>query len=200
MSGSSVLRVVCPLTDETLPAKKQRMADGAKILLDIAKESSDWFGPLKSALGGVSALIKHYEVFVQSMAVACVLRERSQEFKDVEEKVEALTPHLRRFRRNADVAACDGDQEEENRRFELFRYAHRFLTTPTPVIPLPSAMERIEKRSHELLQKSTAARFLDKRSDSAEVAGLVDQLKEAITHYQVRNTRFVGLSAAYTIG
>ena len=36
--------------------------NGVKILLDIAKESSDWFPPLKAALGGVNALIKHYEV------------------------------------------------------------------------------------------------------------------------------------------
>ena len=54
-----------------LPAKRQRVVDGAKILLDVAKESADWFPPLKSALGGVSALIKHYEVLVESMAVAC---------------------------------------------------------------------------------------------------------------------------------
>ena len=52
------------------PAKRQRVVDAAKILLDIAKESSDWFPPLKSALGGVSALIKHYEVSVQLVAVA----------------------------------------------------------------------------------------------------------------------------------
>ena len=45
--------------------KKQKVADVAKILLDIAKESADWFPPLKSALGGVNALIKHYEVPVQ---------------------------------------------------------------------------------------------------------------------------------------
>ena len=32
------------------------------MLLDIAKESSDAFPPLKSCLGGISALIKHYEV------------------------------------------------------------------------------------------------------------------------------------------
>ena len=44
------------------PAKKKKAVDGAKILLDIAKESSDWFPPLKSALGGVCALVKHYEV------------------------------------------------------------------------------------------------------------------------------------------
>ena len=57
-----------------LPAKRQRVVervvDGAKILLDIAKESSDWFPPLKAALGGVSALVKHYEVLVLLVAVA----------------------------------------------------------------------------------------------------------------------------------
>jgi len=40
----------------------QRGVNGVKILLDIAKESSDCFPPLKSALGGISAVIKHYEV------------------------------------------------------------------------------------------------------------------------------------------
>jgi hypothetical protein len=58
-----------PLTAWTFLAKKQRVADGVKILLDVAKESSDWFPPLKSALGGVTALIKHYEVLVERLAV-----------------------------------------------------------------------------------------------------------------------------------
>ena len=52
-----------------LPAKRQRIADLAKIALDVAKESSDWFPPLKSALGGVTALIKHYEVSVERVTV-----------------------------------------------------------------------------------------------------------------------------------
>ena len=46
-------------------AKRHRAADSIKLLLDVAKESSDWFPPLKSALGGVGALIKHYEVLVE---------------------------------------------------------------------------------------------------------------------------------------
>lgn len=41
-----------------------------KILLDIAKESADWFPPLKSALGGLTALIEHYEVWLELVAVA----------------------------------------------------------------------------------------------------------------------------------
>ena len=62
VSGFGISRAVSSLTARRLPAKRQRIADGMKILLDISKESSDWFPPLKSALGGVSALIKHYEV------------------------------------------------------------------------------------------------------------------------------------------
>jgi len=53
-----------------LIAKRQRVVDAAKILLDVAKESSDWFPPLKSALGGVNALIKHCEVLVEFVAIA----------------------------------------------------------------------------------------------------------------------------------
>ena len=64
MSGFNALYVSHSLTDGRPSAKRQRVTDGVKILLDIAKESSDCLGPLKSALGGVNALIKHYEVFV----------------------------------------------------------------------------------------------------------------------------------------
>ena len=59
-----------PFDRSILTAKRQRVVDAAKILLDVAKESSDWFPPLKSALGGVSALIKHYEVLVELVVVA----------------------------------------------------------------------------------------------------------------------------------
>jgi len=53
------------LTHDLSTAKRNRTADSIKLLLDVAKESSDWFPPLKSALGGVNALIKHYEVLVE---------------------------------------------------------------------------------------------------------------------------------------
>ena len=36
------------------------------MLLDIAKESSDAFPPLKSYLGGINALIKHYDPFIST--------------------------------------------------------------------------------------------------------------------------------------
>ena len=65
MSGFDTFRVVSVLTAQRLLAKRQRIVDGMKTFLDVAKESSSWFPPLESALGGVNALIKHYEVFIE---------------------------------------------------------------------------------------------------------------------------------------
>ena len=62
VSSLNTFRMISSPTTRWLLAKKQRVVDTMKILLDVAKESTDWFGPLKSALGGVSALVKHYEV------------------------------------------------------------------------------------------------------------------------------------------
>ena len=50
-------------------AKKQRFVDAVKMLIDIAKESSDAFPPLKSCLGGINALIKHYDVGRRRLSV-----------------------------------------------------------------------------------------------------------------------------------
>ena len=56
------LAIVIVQTSQLPAAKKQRLVDTTKMLLDIAKESADAFPPLKSCLGGISALINHYEV------------------------------------------------------------------------------------------------------------------------------------------
>ena len=69
MGGHDTFHGISPLTACTPLAKKKRAQDGIKILLDVAKESADWFPPLKSALGGVSALIRHYEVSVEWIAL-----------------------------------------------------------------------------------------------------------------------------------
>ena len=54
-----------------LQAKRQRVADGVKVFLDVAGASSDAFPPLKSALGFVNALIKHHEVVAGWVVVGC---------------------------------------------------------------------------------------------------------------------------------
>jgi len=69
VSGFNAFHQLQPFDYLNLSAKRQRVVDAAKILLDVAKESADWFPPLKSALGGMTALIKHYEVSVELVDV-----------------------------------------------------------------------------------------------------------------------------------
>ena len=95
------------------------------------------------------------------------------------------------------MTTIDGDPEEEGRRKELTRHARRLLTAQTIVNDLRSALEEIEKRAKELLAKSTAARFIDKGSDSGEVVRLVERLREAITHYQVSKNCLIVMSMTY---
>jgi len=156
-----------------------------KIFLDIAKESSDWLPPLKSALGGMNALIKQYEVLVRWMTAAHNLHERPQHFQDVREKIKDLTPVLERFKQSITTATIDGDQAETQRRTELSRCARRLLDAPILTKVLYSALEYIKNQSRELLAKGPAVRFLDKGADSGEVVKLVERLREAITQYQV---------------
>ncbi|KAF9645137.1 hypothetical protein BDM02DRAFT_3271911, partial [Thelephora ganbajun] len=83
-------------------SKKQRAADVPNILLSITKDSADWFPPLKSALGGVTALIQYYE-----------------QSEDVKDKIKDLKPQLDRFKQNIITTHVDGDPEETGRRREL---------------------------------------------------------------------------------
>ena len=182
------MHVVGSLTARPLPANRHRVADGVKILLDIAKESSDWCPPLKSVLGGVNALIKHYEVWAEWVAVTHNLHERPQESEDVKEKVEDLIPYLNRLKQTVNAVVSDGDQAEKERRSGLFRCARWLPTPPTIADGLRSALGEIEKKSQDLLTKGMATRFVDKGADSGEVARLIERLREAITHYQVRES------------
>ncbi|KAF9649440.1 hypothetical protein BDM02DRAFT_1856637 [Thelephora ganbajun] len=83
-------------------SKKQRVTDATKDLLDIAKESTDWFPPLESALCGVTALIKCYE-----------------QFGGVGDKIKDLKLQLDRFKQNITTTTVARDPAEAERRKEL---------------------------------------------------------------------------------
>ena len=103
-----------------------------------------------------------------------------------------------RFKQNITTTTIDADSEETRRREELTRYACRSLTTPTLVNCFRSALEEIEKRSQELLDKGKVAGFVDKGSDSGEAVKLIERLREATIHYQVGENCFAATSMAYT--
>jgi len=48
-----------------------------------------------------------------------------------------------------------------------------------------SSLERIEKRSQAISEKTKTAGFLDKTKDCREVVDLVEELRNAIVYYQV---------------
>jgi hypothetical protein len=156
-----------------------------KILLDVAKESSDWFPPLKSALGGVNALIKHYEVLVEWMdAVAQLTRTLAAIRRCQGEDRRILNPSwtgsnktLPR-QRSTETKRRRATQRIDQVRSPIARHAH----------PCQRPSQRIGRDREAIAGiagKGTAARFVDKGEDSGEVARLVERLREAITHYQV---------------
>jgi len=86
------------------------------MFLDIAKESADVFPPLKSCLGGVTALIKHYDVGSCLDNAPTPLTASYQQSKDVEDKLVDLIPWLTKLKDNATSATADGNHEEAKRR------------------------------------------------------------------------------------
>ena len=167
------------------PATKQRVVDCTKVLLDVAKESADWFPPLKAALGGVSALINHYEVSIHRVEGHLIQLIRSQQFNDVKEKIGDLVPQLERFKQIITTATVDGDPEETGRRTVLTGCVSRLTTVTTALNGRRSTFKQIEESSQKLLAKKSFARFADKDKDSKLVVGLIERLREAMVCYQV---------------
>jgi len=56
---------------ENEPNWKLTTYASTKLVIDIVKESSDVFTPLKSVAGGLSAVLKHYDVWYAYLATQC---------------------------------------------------------------------------------------------------------------------------------
>ena len=104
-------------------AKKQRLVDATKVLLDIAKESSDWFPPLKSCLGGINALLKHYDVRSCQITPPTPLTDSSQQIQDVKDKLEDLIRWVDKLKVGLAMADPEGDREEAGRQTQLTKFA-----------------------------------------------------------------------------
>ena len=168
---------VSTLTARRLLAKKQRITNGMEMLLDIAKESANWFPPLKTFFVGVNILIKHHEVLhscsstgpnrrlPQQRLMKTPRRHVDWERRHTADRVRSLTTHT--------VRVCQRSR---------------------------SALEETWKLSRESPAKSTTAWLMDNAGNSAEVAGRVERLQEVITHHQVSEHCLVVPSMTYTEG
>ncbi|KAF9784564.1 hypothetical protein BJ322DRAFT_1109280 [Thelephora terrestris] len=145
---------------------KSRFIDGTKMLLYVAKESADALGPLKSCLGGISAIVD--------------LCDKSNDvegsFTDLIEWVVTLKEEL--------LKDAPSDGKEAERRTKLKRSAVDPAVFSVDLIAHRS-LENVEKRSRSLLGKKWPARFLDTPRDSAIVVGFVEEIRQAILLYRV---------------
>ena len=156
------------------------------MLLDIAKESADVFPPLKSCLGFVDALIKHYDVRRDGYPTSDYADDRHP-------GVQRRERQTYRPASVAEEADDDPGSGEPQRRSARDRQA--VATSEVRAVagishllgtdPLDRLLEDIGTRATALLDKGKVARVLDKGRDSAEVVALVEKLRQAILIYQV---------------
>ena len=155
------------------------------MLVDIAKESSDAFPPLKSCLGGINALIKHYEVrrCVRTFNFA---DDHKQQYNDVKDKLDDLIPWVEKLLVSLAKVNPNDDRDEVERRSELAKFASRPISLAhSKLIQYDRTLEDIGTRSLALSEKGKVARILDKAQDTGEVVKFIEQLRRAILIYQV---------------
>jgi len=153
------------------------------MLLDVAKESCDWFPPLKSCLGGISALVKHYDVCHKERPKA-LLTYFFQQSKDIKDKLEQFIPWLTKLLESLARVDPNGDKCEFERRSQLARLVSN-NSPPCQSLILCRSLEDVAERSQSLLAKGKCARFLDKTQDAQEVGRLIEQLQRTVLIYQV---------------
>jgi len=101
------------------------------VLLDVAKESSDWFPPFKSCLGGINALIKHYDVCSCRTIPLQFTDEFLQEIQDMKDKLEDLVPRVTKLQDSLTGPNTSGDLEEVERQTQLTRFVSNFYSLAT---------------------------------------------------------------------
>ena len=136
-------------------------------------------------MGGINALIKHYDVYAHQITSLYL----------ADEFFTANTGRERQARRPSPLGDQIGGQFDETRRGRRLRGGGEARTAEKVCITylaschhgliLCRSLDDIEKRSKALLGKRKVARVLDKTQDASAVTKLIDQLQKAILIYQV---------------
>jgi len=97
---------------------------GARMAVEVAKESSDMFLPLKAVAGAMSVLIKNYDVSASYLRVECpfTLRLPFQQTLDNAEGVKEIEGRVQSLSGVLDFPVSKGDHAEGERRAELQRF------------------------------------------------------------------------------
>jgi len=165
----------------------QTAYSAARIAVEIAKESSDMFLPLKAVVGAMSALMKNCEVRASRLRAECLL---------------TLCPPLA-LANGGQHRQCEGDgakgavtscraclpckrgrscgEREENRASEVRTCTNTHQSAYPPLRKLEGVIAKLEPLSdqHALLK------FLRNIDNAKTLMGFVQELADAITDYQV---------------
>ena len=87
----------------------------------MVKESSDVFPPLKSVVGGLTAVLKHYDVRSISLAPSMILMYYPQQATANQQAIEQLIPRVERLAESVRANVPESEIKERNRRETLKR-------------------------------------------------------------------------------
>jgi hypothetical protein len=92
----------------------------AKLAINMIKESSDVFPPLKSVAGGLSAILQHCDVrSTSSMSPHPRRSPSSQQTMACRQTIESLVPRVEGLAESLSAPAPEGEVKEEKRRTAL---------------------------------------------------------------------------------
>ena len=90
-----------------------------KVVADVVKESSDVFPPLKSVVGGLTAILKHYDVRPASSASPMILMYYPQQATANRQAIEQLIPRVERLAESVRANVSESETKEHKRRETL---------------------------------------------------------------------------------
>ena len=103
------------------PNWKSTLYAGTKIAIDVVKETSDAFTPLKSVAGGISAVLKYYDVCHYCFSVRSYRSLLNQQAMANRETIGSLVPRMEGLAESLKKPAPNGEVGEIKRREELIR-------------------------------------------------------------------------------
>lgn len=157
---------------------------GIRSLIDIVGQSADACPALKGVLGGITALLRTYDVStsILSTSRAAYSLEESQQVKGNKAKSASI---LRRLESFSLPKADKTDVKELERRTRLetcvFRTNMNHLQSPEPTC---RALEPIYETLTRIMAQNLAERTANSVQDNDAVLGCVEDLSAALTDYQ----------------
>ena len=161
---------------------------GARMAVEIAKESSDMFLPLKAVVGALAVLIKSYDVSPpQVFALPIINRSLQQttanadQIKEIEGRIESLAEVLA-------SPAGDQDSGEKARREVLRKFVLPPKETPTDCSAasiICRKLNGIVAKLGPLSEQHGLLKFLKNADHANTLNGFVQDLAYAVTDHQV---------------